>query len=99
MRGPKTNLGHWALYPSGLSGLRFDDFTLELGEKHDDFYDVTFVVRVELEWQVAKLIMHLIGNQPMMDVAPLRVAKSENFVRVTTIYPSYLGDPNGEREY
>ncbi|MBT1103093.1 hypothetical protein [Streptomyces sp. Tu10] len=99
MSNPTTNLDHWALYPAGLSGLQSNDFTLELGEEHDDCYDVTFVVPVELEWQTAKLIMHLISNQPVKADAPLRISKDEDSVRVTTIYPSYLGDPNGKRAY
>ncbi|MFD6279479.1 hypothetical protein ACFWFI_28520 [Streptomyces sp. NPDC060209] len=99
MNHPKTNLEHWALYRAGLSGLRTHDFTLGLGEDHDDSYDVTFVVPADLEWQIAKLIMYLLSNQPVKEAWPLRMSKSEGSVRITTIYPSYLGDPNGKREY
>lgn len=94
---PKTNLDHWALMPAGIAGLR-DEYTLELGDKRDDGYDVTFVVPAELEWQTAKLIMYLLSNLPVAG-ARLTIHKDRESVRVTTLYPGYMADPTADYTY
>jgi hypothetical protein len=100
VREKKTNLEYWAFFPAGFSGLDEKDYGIKVGErKENGSYDATFLVPVEKEWQVARLLMHLLSNNFVAEGRPMQVEKTEHMVRITVEYPSYLGEPDAEHRY
>ncbi|MET7986292.1 hypothetical protein [Streptomyces sp. NPDC005281] len=96
----KTNLEYWAFFPAGFAGMGPEDFGIKVGErKEDGNYDATFLVPAEKEWQIARLLMHLLSNNFVRESRPMQVTKTEHITRITVEYPGYLGDPNAEHKY
>jgi hypothetical protein len=95
----KTNLEYWAFFPAGFAGLDEKDCGIMAGErKENGSYDATFLVRVEKEWQVARLFMYLLSNGFVSKDRPMKVDKTEGLVRITVEYPGYLGDPDAKHK-
>ncbi|MFE4697402.1 hypothetical protein ACFRIC_09955 [Streptomyces sp. NPDC056738] len=97
MSEERRQLDSWAAMPSAFSGLKPEDFTIEVGERLENGdYDATYSVPAEKEWQIARLIMTLLWTPATCD--SVRLSKTKDMVSITVRYPGYMADPNGKSQ-